>query len=482
MPTYRTYTQFTKVSLDSDDQKGKTGSITATLQNDPQKYQVKRSVLNNPISLRTVKLRLMRAFYNNPDSVLDTENFREIIAAKIVKAVVADDRKHLVPDIEFITDNSNSKAPNRIGITSKWLQPTDNDKASTRTEKQERAQCLAEFMLVANHDCNDGNFIKVEKRFGAIDYGKAFNALLNAPEKFGGQVRNTNNQILDYLNREMIPSGKNTTPKLWQFNADLVPSKELADAMAAMAAGAKENIAKGIIDAKQEFTALLNTPSIDKRHVLESLAEVANNLARPKISINLQNPEETISYAFSRIENFAINQVLAMEKTAQLMHAQVELDEKLKNPNFKAEDLVKWRDRHHSVVGIDVNSKITWIKASKDTPAVEGTVRDYIKASAKRLGIDEPTLNNNILSNTDLLPRTGLISRIRSGSFSSRSSSSERSSSTTSRDSLSLSKEEAVSLRKSLEDMKKNSPLTAERSITSSSLAHKRPYDRNETL
>lgn len=402
---------------------GKTGSYSAKLpkEDSEQRYQVKLSVFNNQ---HAKSLSKVRALIGNKDSHLDTENFREKIATDILREIAVEDRKDLVPQINFIIDDTNEEDKRRIGITSKWLPKPSEEDLNPEKEKSDRAAGLAEFMYMGNHDCNEGNFLKSGNRIAAIDYGKAFNALLNAPKRFGGKLRYPENHIIDYLNRESLPSGRDITPKLWQDenkHGSLVPSEELVAAMEAQAAAASpENIQKGIDSSKSQYMALLNKKDekgedffdkAHKEHIVKSVIEVARNIEGAKISFDPKKThEDNLDAAFEVIKASQIKRAKEMKEAARIMKAQLALDKLLSNKKNTPtiEDIKKWSDEHK----IDLNKPITWIKPSKSEKAVTGTVRDYIKRSHKRLDMKIEAYHE-ILSHTEILEKTGKIARIK---------------------------------------------------------------------
>lgn len=398
---------------------------------------------------------------------LDTENFAELIAANIAKVVIGNNQKHLVPEVSFVVDDETRK----VGIVSKYIDKADRDLLTkedspnfkdiqfivegetpktpisdeylrqrldpelrdsvdqdavnqgikdlrakitiTKEEKQAICDGIALSILVGDHDVNPGNFLKLKNReIARIDYGHAFNDLISMPSMFGGQVRNKENQVLDFFNRQSVNSriGKDATPKLWRNFENLIPSIEMANSLLNASELGKDKVALGVEAAKKEFNLLLATPGIDKKHVLKSLVQVANNTGNPRIKVDISNEQATIDAAFAKIQEFSQRQALDMEKAAHIMKAQVELDEIIK-AGVKPESLAKWKVEHEAV--IENNNNITWIKSSKSTPAIKGDVETYIKESLKRQGKNSQEISSVLPEIRKIFPKQNFIDRIK---------------------------------------------------------------------
>lgn len=403
---------------------------------------------------------------------LDTENFAELIAANIAKVVIGNNQKHLVPEVSFVVDDETRK----VGIVSKYIDKADRDLLTkedspnfkdiqfivegetpktpisdeylrqrldpelrnsvdqdavnqgikdlrakitiTKEEKQAICDGIALSILVGDHDVNPGNFLKLKNgeiangEIARIDYGHAFNDLISMPSMFGGQVRNKENQVLDFFNRQSVNSriGKDATPKLWRNFENLIPSIEMANSLLNASELGKDKVALGVEAAKKEFNLLLATPGIDKKHVLKSLVQVANNTGNPRIKVDISNEQATIEAAFAKIQEFSQRQARDMEKAAHIMKAQVELDEIIK-AGVKPESLAKWKVEHEAV--IENNNNITWIKSSKSTSAIKGDVETYIKESLKRQGKNSQEISSVLPEIRKIFPKQNFIDRIK---------------------------------------------------------------------
>ena len=100
------------------------------------------------------------------------------------------------------------------------------------------ARAIAISAIVGDYDVNTGNMLVIqpegqaEPTIGRIDFGHAFNDLLNAPKKMGGEVRERKHPIFDFFNRTNVASfPKGSISKVWRDYVGLVPSSLLADAL-----------------------------------------------------------------------------------------------------------------------------------------------------------------------------------------------------------------------------------------------------------
>ncbi len=238
---------------------GVTGSIRVVreTQNSKHFYQLKPSILSNEF------LRKLKA------GGVDRENFGEVIAAKIGRSILQNpDGSEAVPDVSLVYDSENRQ----VSVASKYLTGkkvrTLDDYAQEQNLKikfkrhatfvdgtkpisagqynisgdkhkefrQGLANAIAVSALVGDHDVNPGNMMAVDNKVARIDFGHAFNDLLNTAKIFGGGVRNKKNQMLDFLNRENVASfpPPGDIPKLWRDYPGMIPSQELANAFKEM--------------------------------------------------------------------------------------------------------------------------------------------------------------------------------------------------------------------------------------------------------
>ena len=384
---------------------GATGSVKAQHNQEKWHVQLKPSIKSKSFfSIRRRKI-----------GGLDVENFAELIGAKIAYSVMNKEAAALVPEVNFVVDDKTGQ----VSVISKYLNAVkgslhkDKDTQLSATKnpsaaneislEQKKGVCkaIALSILIGDHDINPSNMLKIdENKIARIDYGHAFNDLLSQSKIFGGQVRNKDNQVLDFFNRESVNTIKlGDSTKLWRSYENLIPSIEMSDAMSEMATDAEGKIKAGVDNAKKNFEELLKQPKVNSNHILKSLAAIANNLEGEKIKVNLKNPQETLDKAFNKIEDFSLKQAQNMEKTAELMRAQIDLDEKIKNNKaLTTEEIEKFDNMSKDIKFSNGKGKINWIKTSKNEKAFTGTVEEYIKHSAKKLGLSNDKIQNSLSS------------------------------------------------------------------------------------
>jgi len=194
---------------------GKTGSRRVSLhhvgtQDPPLCYQLKPSILDNTL------LRRLKASFS------DHENFGEVIAARIAKAVLPDN----IPEVDLVYDSDSQ----RILIASKYLTESKirtldyyareqgvsvNGKTHVKLVhglagsgelsidgeenaflRKGMANAIAVSIITGDHDINPGNILVIQdnsgiERIARIDFGHAFNDLISAPEMMGGGIKNS---------------------------------------------------------------------------------------------------------------------------------------------------------------------------------------------------------------------------------------------------------------------------------------------------
>lgn len=414
-----------------------TGGVTGSARvkrNDGDYYQLKPSILSNNF------FRWLKA------GGVDRENFGEVIASKIGKGML-DPGYELVPDVSLSHDSDKKE----VSVASKYLKGAkvqtlddyaqdslgdlskeDRDKSHVKFTDHENnnpdkrefslkgdanknlrkglARSLAVSILVGDHDVNPGNMMVVDGNVSRIDFGHAFNDLLNAPTMFGGRVRNQENQVMDFFNREKLanfpPPGQQ--PKLWRDYPGIVPSQEMADALREMSESDK--LAKGVESAKAEFKGLLNEIKQEAqekndtkdalktiKHIRASIAEINKAIGAPPIPSGL-NPEEYVDRAFDNIGAFCRKNQEQMMDVSKLMQMQVDIDNMLKleasgqkAPKAQIDNIKSNYAEINQMSGIknNDNKSITWIKTKADEPAFSGDLHNYIKHRSKQLGIEQ---------------------------------------------------------------------------------------------
>lgn len=281
------------------------------------------------------------------------------------------------------------------------------------------ARGIALSALLGDHDFNPSNFIVVTKttidpvtgasikkdHIQRIDFGHAFNDLLNAPEEFGGKVQNTQNPILDFLNRKYIAGSRGLMggdhSKLWRDYPGMIPTQELADEFKALAEST--GLKAGVRKAYNEFIQLLtqlemanDTEGIE--HLKKSLNAISLNLTGINIDAQL-SPRETLITAFENIYTFTQKTQRRMKEVANLMQLQVNIDkmiEELKeNKTPSPELMTAIRKAYNELSGtpgapgikLKDGIGIEWIKTDvNEQNGFVGNLDEYIKYRGEQLG------------------------------------------------------------------------------------------------
>ncbi|RBP35536.1 phosphatidylinositol 3-/4-kinase [Roseimicrobium gellanilyticum] len=324
-------------------------------------------------------------------SGLNHENYGEVIATNISKAVVGEDNRDFIPDVLLRQDehthepkvtsrylqggkgdlddryrremqdidpklallpkDSNGKTPiiDENGKQKKHayitLDPTKSTGPGVLALKDEAAQDvrrnIALSALMGDHDVNPGNMIDVGgTRVGRIDFGHAFNELITAPGgkmTGGGGVRFENNRILDFFNREKVSGGKlgGDPSKLWRDYDGIGPSQEMATALREVA-GNKEAL-DGLVHAKTQFVDLIaeleaeGTPAARKEieDLTKSLARISKNVGMPVTSTE---PSDVAKEVFQNLDTFVREGQKQMNEVADLCSLQARIDTFLRDP------------------------------------------------------------------------------------------------------------------------------------------------------
>lgn len=402
---------------------GVTGSICVEMEG--KKHQLKPSILDNKF------MRKLKAGWT------DRENYGEVIASKISRAVLINSDFEAAPNVSLVYDKVSKKTP----VASKYL---EGDKVRTLDKyikelnpnikykrhvkfvdgtkgkvgkgeydisgeknislRKDIAKGIAGSIISGDHDVNPGNMIVVTKggedRVARIDFGHAFNDLLNAPEMFGGKVRNKDNQVLDFLNREQLADYKfGDQPKLWRDYPGMIPSQEMADAFKEISEAS--GLSDGVKAARQEFTDLLrdmerNNDKEGIKHLQKSLKAISNNVSAVELNPKL-SPEQFINAAFDNIEKFAKDNQNQMKDAAKLMQVQVDVDKmieaKKKGIEPSTEQMNQLKAQYaelEKIKGIGLKSGgVGWIKTDEKKPAHKGDLESYIKQRGEKLGLDK---------------------------------------------------------------------------------------------
>lgn len=391
-------------------------------------YQLKPSILSNTL------MRKFKAGY------VDRENFGEVIASKISRSIMSGIDPDSVPEVSLVY-NGNLK---QVQIASKYLtgdkvRTLDGyakekgsvfkkhavfvSKSSGKAKefdlsgekkaplRKGLAYSIALSSIVGDHDVNPGNIMMVDNKVARIDFGHAFNDLINTAKIFGGRLRNKSNRTLDFINREHVaafpPPGAQS--KLWRDYPGLIPSDEIAQAYHDLSKP-DNNVTQGINSAKTEFKDLLKhvkKHGSDKevkevtRHVIDSLKAINNSIGGPKIKVSSKNPGKFLDKVFDNLGEFCSENRRQMQGVSKLLKLQSNIDKVLeeiaesgKEPTEKQLGIIRFQyNELKKEKGIGKRSwwrpGIRWAKCEQGSRAYKGSLRSYIKNRAKQLGVDK---------------------------------------------------------------------------------------------
>lgn len=317
---------------------GKTGSGSATSKITEKTYQLKKSIKDSKFIRRTKAHQL------------DTENFGEIIASRIGRAVTNSSEEgglELVPKVFLVYNDKEKKflAASRYldkpignhlddyaykkGFDKKFqehnphvkvtfigdnvtiprdgkhskhvfslkdqfddLQPIKEKKALLR---KDLATALAVSILVGDHDVNPGNMMVIKddqgrERIARIDLGHAFHDFLGGKiDILGGGVYNKDNRVLDFINRGTILNlnPNNQQTKLDRDYQGVILSQEFVDALNELSTPEKmQATKKGIADAKAVFGKMLNDLMADPEANKEPIKQLRDTLIKISANVN----------------------------------------------------------------------------------------------------------------------------------------------------------------------------------------------------
>lgn len=390
-------------------------------------YQLKPSILSNT---------LMRRFKAGH---VDRENFGEVIASKISRSIMSGIDRDSVPEVSLVY-NSNLK---QVQIASKYLtgskvrtlddyakeggavfkkhavfvsQPTGKAKEfdlsgeKNSSLRKGLSYSIALSSIVGDHDVNPGNIMMVDNKVARIDFGHAFNDLINTSKIFGGRLRNSN-RTLDFINREHVaafpPPGAKS--KLWRDYPGLIPSEEIAQAYHDLSRP-DNNVTQGVNEAKAEFQDLLNhvrengTKKEIKavtKHVISSLKAINSSIGGPKIKSSSKNANKFLDEVFNNLGEFCSENRRQMQGVSKLLKLQSDIDKTLeeiaksgKEPTKKQLGIIRAQyNELKQEKGIGKRGwwrpGIRWAKCKSGTRAHKGSLRSYIQSRAKQLGVDK---------------------------------------------------------------------------------------------
>jgi len=440
---------------------GFTGSLKVTKGN--KTYQLKPSILDKKDQKFTtdkgvwkgIKSYVTRQVKGSFKDWKDHENFGEVIGANIAAALAGKGDPKLIPELSLVYN----KDKNRVMVASEYLgneskgektlgnidgyaetqgvamigahgihvkkvttrKGTNQDglngefNLSGEANKQMRkdlARGIALSAIIGDHDVNPGNMMVIKttegNRIARIDFGHAFNELLSGSKTMGGKVRNNDNRVLDFINREKVTTfPRGHTSKFWR-DYDIMPSIELAEAFKELSSPEKtKEITEGINNAKASFKELIDDlqgdPEANKdaiKHITDSLIKINSNAKGDKIQA--KDPEGIMNEVFGNLEKFCSDNQKQMGDVGKLMEMQVNIDKLIENKRDGEpldESLMTDVRRQYQaftggpgVKGIGLGAKdqgIEWCKLDKKNKAFKGTLESYINNRTKTLGLNK---------------------------------------------------------------------------------------------
>lgn len=417
--------------------KNSTGGVTGSAQvksvEEGKYYQLKPSILDNPSRLRRIKA-----------GNTDRENFGEVIASCIGRELLNKDE---VPEVSLVYDPTRKK----VSVASKYLEGDPKNKGEPRSVrtldeyavekgvkippkkrharfvagttdnekmgemgldapnmshlKKGLARAIVVSAVTGDHDVNPGNMLVVTKDgkdyVARIDFGHALNDLINTAKANGGQLLDPNNPIMDFFNRPKVAGIGGDTSKLWRDYPGLVPSQEMVDSLKEMESDFKTKAELGVLNAKEEFKTLIDAMQENKDqkgidHVKKSLATIYANISGKKLNLNLLTAEQTLDKAFEGINAFTQKQGQNLEKAANVMQVQLDIDAALKSGKPIDPRSIDLLNKNNFPTN---KGKIQWVKAGATTPAFSGSVDDYMLNKVNQLIKENPSKKTEIIKN-----------------------------------------------------------------------------------
>ncbi|KTC86459.1 hypothetical protein [Legionella brunensis] len=386
----------------TQDTGGKTGSIRVQEESTELFYQLKPSILDNSI------IRQQKA------ANTDRENFGEVIAAFIGIEILGEDcvpkiclvydskRKRVLIASQYMTGDKviglDEYVKNELDIAlakgnkhytfiaSQYSQIDKGqialDGVKIRKLKKSLAEAIAFSAISGDHDINPGNMLVIT-RYGTswiarIDFGHAFNDLLNASKFNGGQLEDKANPVLDFFNRPKIAGVGGAISKLHRDYPGIILSQEMVDALRKMAFDYEKNVSRGIKAAKKEFNCLLQTLRTEEdeeniEHVKRSLLAIYENIGGEKLD-ETAKIEQVFNAVFSKYEEFVKKNCENAILVSNVLQLQVYIDDALKNNKILPPDFFTLLKEKKFPMK---DGKIQWVRTD-DTPPFTGKLDAYI--------------------------------------------------------------------------------------------------------
>lgn len=412
---------------------GQSGSVQTEVKG--QKYQLKFDIANSSWTRRTKA------------GGLNTENDSEMISANILRGMRGETTKAMLPEVGLRQNSAN----NQTVVTSKYLQGNARNLdqyyeqevgrlpfklignshvkvAVNSSEKngngvlhlsgqasQDVLNNLVERALIADHDVNVGNGMVMEgklnavegKRIGQIDFGHAFNDLINGfgGKATGGGVRFEKNRILDFFNRETV-SGNPFKPgaqdsKLWRDYTGVGPSAGMTEALRSLANNPKS--LDGLVQAKAAYVGLIadledeNTPAAaaQLKSQLASLAKISANVGHTILANTA--PGDVVQKAFQGLSDFITTGQQEMREVADLSALQTRIESFVANQDpasqIPADIRAEFNEIAPTLRTVD-GTGLTWMKLEKAVPGFVGSLDSYVASRRAQLFPADHRANN----------------------------------------------------------------------------------------
>ena len=374
---------------------------------------------------------------------LNHENYGEVIASNVSKALVGAENRRLIPEVTLRQDSETHEPK----VTSKYLaggqgdlddlyraemgkidpslslqKRDENGKLPIINEKgkkvkharitleengktgpgvlkldgqaaQDVRRNIALSALMGDHDVNPGNMIAVEGgRVGRIDFGHAFNELITGmggTTTGGGGPQFEKNRILDFFNREHVSGARlgGDPSKLWRDYEGIGPSREMTEALREVAASTEAM--DGLMQAKAQFSDLIadlqaeNTPEAraEIEDLTESLARISENIGKP---ITSTEPNAIVTEVFKNLGGFLSEGQKQMNEVADLCSLQTRIDTFLRDPANEGQPLPQEITTLYNLLAETENSSVK---------AAQGEGLQWMKNSK-----DTPAMSGNLES------------------------------------------------------------------------------------
>jgi len=355
---------------------------------------------------------------------LNTENYGEVIASNTARAIVGSANRGQIPEVSLRQDGNSHEAM----VTSKYLTGGKGDLKELyvglagplpkgqkhpkvhldssgpsgdgilrlgTTASRDVQRNIALSALMGDHDVNPGNMIALKDgHVGRIDFGHAFNELINGPggsATGGGGVRNKSNRILDFFNRETVsgvPFTAGQKSKLWRDYTGAGPSDGMTDSLRSIASSTEA--LDGLVQSKTQFADLIvaleaeGTPEAKKQieDLTKSLIRMSQNIEKP---ITSTDPGAVVKEVFDNLAAFVTEGQDQMREVADLSDLQTKIDAHVtstrENPDAPVPPEITqlYQDLSAKSVKSPDGEGLCWMKITAGSPAFTGDLAAYVQ-------------------------------------------------------------------------------------------------------